>query len=73
MQSLIFSGSLLSAASVQPPVPVERWSAVGPGIAEASHLANSSGGIASLSWKFCQWPPMNIAGVPATTAALKSS
>ena len=31
MQSFTFSGSLLSAASVQPPVPVERCSGVGPG------------------------------------------
>ena len=47
--------------------------AVGPGIAEACHLANSSGGKDSLSWKFCQWPPMNIAGVPAATDAFRSS
>ena len=37
-QASTFAGSLVKAATVQPPVPVERWSGVGPGSSAAVPL-----------------------------------
>ena len=67
-QASIFAGSSAKAATVQPPVPVERWSGVGPGSSAAAHLAKASGASAASSWNFCQCPPMNIAVVPDANA-----
>ncbi len=65
--------SLLNEAIVQPPVPVDRWSAVGPGIGEKVQLLNSSSSRVAFNCASCQLPPMKRAVVPAAAAAFRSS
>src|SRR3954454_13340108 len=41
MQAATFSGSLLNAATDQPPVPVAVWPALDPGSSDTCHLSNA--------------------------------
>src|SRR3954452_23591993 len=67
MHAATFSGSLLNAATDQPPVPVAVSPGLGPGSSETFHLSKS---LPSCSFIVGHWnePPRNIATVPPWAA-----